>query len=128
MPFTTQGSNEIAKCNIIGHKPKLFLLALVLALIIGWIDYVTEWELSLFVLCSVPIAIVAWWCANIVGLLIALLCCVIWLATNLGFSPYKTDWEFALATVSRWYYFFWLPLLLGLQERSRNLTKNSSSC
>ena len=117
-----QGSSKKTRC-IIGTNPHLLLLAFALVLIIGWIDYITAWELSLFVLYSIPIAIAAWWCGNFAGLFIASLCCIIWLCANLGFSPYKTEWGIALATGSRWVYFFMVSFAIGLARKKQESDK-----
>ena len=67
-----------------------------LVLLIGYIDYITGWELGFFVFYYIPIAIVAWMVRGAAPYVMAVFCAVIW-----GF----TDW--ASAPHYSVYYVFW---------------------
>ena len=59
----------------------LLFAALSFVVLIGWIDYVTGWELSLFIIYSLPIALVTWKMGWRFGFAVAFLCTVVyWLA------------------------------------------------
>lgn len=76
-----------------------------LASAIGVVDYVTTWEVSLFVLYGIPIFIAAWLVSRRAGFGIALLSGIVWFAANLGDHPYLTREGYTWAAINRLFYF-----------------------
>jgi signal transduction histidine kinase len=83
---------------------------LLLALFIGWLDYITDWELSLFIFYAFPIFLVTWVGGRNVGILFALGAALIWHLANSGTQPYRTTQGYALATLNRLGYFIFVAL------------------
>ncbi len=81
------------------------ILVTLLTLVIGWADYASGWELSLFIFYAAPIIIAVWHLGARAGLLSALLCSVVWLAANDASNPYATRIGFLWAMVTRFFYF-----------------------
>ena len=71
------------------------LLALSLALFIGWVDDLTGWEMSLFIFYALPIIIAVWRCGISAGLFTAAFCGVVWLFANQSSHPYETHLGYA---------------------------------
>lgn len=76
-----------------------------LIIIIGWADFVTGWELSLFVLYAAPIILSVWRFGIIAGILSASLSSIVWLFANESTHPYETDLGYIWAMISRLFYF-----------------------
>jgi signal transduction histidine kinase len=72
---------------------------------IGWFDYLTGWEWSLFVVYALPIFLAVWFCGRNAGLLLAGLSAVIWWVANQNENPYHTELGYNMAMVSRLIYF-----------------------
>jgi signal transduction histidine kinase len=92
------------------RKPWLFLEALTLLLIIGFLDYLTAWELSLFVFYAAPIVLVAWHADRRTALLLAALCGWIWYLANIHSHPYATHEGYVWATLNRLVYFIFVAV------------------
>lgn len=89
-----------------GFPPVVVWMATVsLAVMIGWTDSATGWEMSLFIFYALPIIVVVWRSGLISGLVMAALCGVIWLLANESSHPYETGLGYAWAMVSRLFYF-----------------------
>jgi signal transduction histidine kinase len=78
-------------------KSHVWLAALVLVVSIGWLDFVTGWELDSSALYALPVVFVVWKMDRPHGFALALLCMVVWWATRFTDHPYHTGWGFALA-------------------------------
>ncbi len=93
--------------EMLHRQPRWLVLleALLLVGVIGWIDYVTGWELSLFVLYALPIVMVVWKTDRDIGFSFAFLCAVTWWAAQLGSNPFQTNLGLAWAAVGRLFYF-----------------------
>jgi len=79
----------------------VMLLPACLVVLMGWVDYTTEWELSLFVFYAVPIILAVWLMGDMGGIAIALLCSAVWWFANQNFHPYETQFGYAWAMLSR---------------------------
>ena len=97
--------------------------ATVLALLTGWIDYVTGWEWSFFVFYALPIIAVVWKAGQRVGFVFAVLCTVIWWVAQIGTNPYRTNWGFALAVATHFFYFAVLVIAVAAVEAGRELDR-----
>lgn len=60
----------------------IFVLAVLLLLAVGWVDYVTGVELRVFPLYFLPLTLVSLRLGHRAGLLFAALCALVWLASN----------------------------------------------
>lgn len=105
-PFPSSGSLRWLSARLAAvPKPVAVLLALSLALFIGWVDDLTGWEMSLFIFYALPIIITVWRSGISAGLFTAAFCGVVWLFANQSSHPYETHLGYAWAMVSRLFYF-----------------------
>jgi signal transduction histidine kinase len=79
--------------------------SVVLTLLMGWLDDVTGWEVSLFIFYAVPIVIAVWWIGISAGLFITALAGAAWWFANLDTHPYITLLGYSWALVNREFYF-----------------------
>lgn len=78
-----------------------FASAWLIAGVIGWVDYVTGSELSLFGLYAIPIFMAVWFGSWRAGLLMAGACTAIWWIANWSVNPFSTLWGYNVAAASR---------------------------
>lgn len=83
----------------------VFVEILLLLLAIGWADYETGWEWSLFVLYAVPIVLAVVRDGLKAGVLVALASTLVWWAANQEENPYRTSLGYMMAMSSRLVYF-----------------------
>jgi signal transduction histidine kinase len=76
-----------------------------LTLLMGWLDDVTGWEVSLFIFYAVPIVMAVWWIGIKSGLFITALAGLAWWFANLDTHPYITMLGYLWALVNREFYF-----------------------
>ena len=65
---------------------------------IGWLDYITGFQVTLLVFYGVPIFLAVWWAGNKPGLLIAVFASVVWWLANMSttrHSPQSYAWSLA---------------------------------
>jgi signal transduction histidine kinase len=98
LPFMTKTVASLPRAGAVS-------LILILSLFIGWMDYASGWELSLFILYAAPIVIAVWRLGPVAGLATAILCSLIWLFANGAANPYETRLGFIWAMMSRFFYF-----------------------
>ena len=93
--------------TIPNRLPEWFTLLIAASMVglIGWFDFATGWELSLFVLYAFPILIVVVSGGPWSAAFITLLCGLIWWLANLNDNPYHTSWGYPVAALSRLFYF-----------------------
>lgn len=72
---------------------------------IGWLDFVTSWELSLFVIYALPIMLAVWYGGQSAGIFVAALCAAAWWLANENVNPYETLLGYVWAMLSRLFYF-----------------------
>ncbi len=71
----------------------IFAEGLVLVLITGFFDAITGYEVSLSILYGIPIYIVAWCIGKKAGILLGLICGIVWWwASIVGGQPYPNSW------------------------------------
>lgn len=100
-------------------KPFIFLESLLLAIFIGWLDYITDWELSLFIFYGFPIFLVTWVGSRNVGILFAVVSALIWHLANSPTQPYRTTQGYVLATLNRLGYFVFVALGADAMRKHR---------
>jgi len=101
----------------------VLLEATVLAGVIGWIDSVTTWEWSFFVLYSLPIILVTWKSGRRLGFGFAILSTTIWWLAMTKINPYHTYTGFALAVFSQGFYFAVLVIAVSAVVERRDLDR-----
>lgn len=80
-------------------------LPLVLTLIMGWLDFVTGWEVSLFIFYALPITLAVWWSGTMMGIFISIVSGVMWWLANESTHPYETELGYGWALINREFYF-----------------------
>jgi len=83
----------------------VLLAASTLVALIAWVDYITGWEWSFFIFYAFPIATVVWKTNPRAGFVFALLCGGAWWAAQFTNNPYQTTSGFAVAVITRFFYF-----------------------
>ena len=86
-------------------------ILVVMTAAIGWLDFVTSWELSLFVIYALPIMLAVWYGGQSAGIFVAALCAAAWWLANESVNPYET----LLGYVSRHGFklFAWWRIIVG---------------
>lgn len=102
------GPGEKAGRQSFQHWPTL--LAVFLVAFVGWLDWNTGWEFSLFVFYAVPIFLVVWHGQLFVAILFALVCSGVWWMANEHEHPYATGWGYLWASLSRMAYFLFVAV------------------
>jgi signal transduction histidine kinase len=89
----------------------IFGASIVLVLAIGFVDYVTGYEVSLFIFYGVPIFIIAWACDKERAILIALICGIVWWWADLQAGHlYLHNWHEAWETIVRLGFFIFVAI------------------
>ncbi len=81
------------------------LPSVLMTLLMGWLDQVTGWEISLFIFYAFPIVLAVWWNGSEAGFGVALLCGAVWWAANVNNHPYETWLGFTWSLINREFYF-----------------------
>lgn len=104
---SAKGSTLESVANWLARFPPVivWVASTFLAVAIGWSDNATGWEMSLFIFYALPIIVVVWRSGLISGIVMALLCGVVWMLANESSHPYETDLGYGWAMVSRLFYF-----------------------
>jgi len=95
-------THPTAFVNSLGIVRVVALAALVL---IGWLDYITGYEIGFFIFYFIPVAIAAWYCSPKDGICIAIASAVCWyLSDRLTHHPYSRAyfiyWEMFIRLIS----------------------------
>lgn len=107
--------------DFIEEQPRSWLWAEALSLtfLVGFLDYVTGYEVSVVLLYSVPILLIAWFADRTSAVLMALLCALVWWwSDEASGHPYKQDWHQVWETVVRLGYFLFF-VVTGTAVKSR---------
>src|SRR5450432_3845023 len=81
--------------SLLQRQPRWLLLieCILLVLIIGYIDYITGYEISLFIFYAVPILVAVWFLDKESAVLIAVLSALVWWWADIKAGhPYLTNW------------------------------------
>ncbi len=81
-------------------------LIVALTLGIGWLDYLTGWEISLFVIYAAPLLLAVWLGQRPLAFFLAGASGAVWWLANKDSHPYHTTWGYNSAMISRVVYFF----------------------
>ena len=88
----------------------LLLAALALVALIGYADYITDWEWSLFVFYALPILLFARRGDLRLAVLTSMLCGIAWFWANENSHPYRTTSGYAWASLNRLAYFVFVAI------------------
>ncbi|MGO8753947.1 MAG: hypothetical protein ACLQHK_01805 [Gallionellaceae bacterium] len=102
----------------------MLFAALSFVVLIGWIDYVTGWELSLFIIYSLPIALVTWKMGWRFGFAVAFLCTVVYWLAQIESDPHQTSMGFALEVADRLCYFSILVVAVAMVRSRQQLDRS----
>ena len=94
-----------------------------IAAVIGWVDYVTGSELSLFALYAIPIFMAVWFGSWRGGLLMAVVCTAIWWFANRADSTFTTWWGYHIAATSRAVLFIMVAVASGLMKSKQEVDR-----
>ncbi len=94
------------------RQPRSFLIAEVAAMVIGigFLDYLSGRDITLFLLYAVPIFLAAWYADRGWALGCAVLSALAWWAANFGVHTFSTDFGYSVAAVSRLGYFVFVAI------------------
>ncbi|WP_395751100.1 sensor histidine kinase [Prosthecobacter sp.] len=68
---------------------------------IGWLDYITGFEVNWFIFYTGPIFITVWWAGGRSGRYVALLTGAVWWLANKSTSPHSTELGYAWSLINR---------------------------
>jgi signal transduction histidine kinase len=91
-------------------KALVFVEALVLVLLIGVLDSIGGWDVSMFLFYALPILIVVWFGNRRLAILCAIICGVVWFWAKKDTHPYGTPHAYAWATFNRMAYFLFVAI------------------
>jgi hypothetical protein len=97
LPASANGATGDAASQRRSHRVSIFTGCLLLLLLLGWVDYITGYELGFFVFYALPIGLAAWCLGCWPG---------IWVALGATIAWWLAD-AFAGAKYSSWFYFWW---------------------
>lgn len=101
------------------RKYWIWLESIVLALVVGIIDYATGYKISVVLFYSVPILFMVWFADRASAALVAVLCAIIWWwADQASGHPYSQGWHEIWETVVRLGYFL-IFVVAGSAVKSR---------
>jgi hypothetical protein len=89
--------DQPAGANLARRRGLIFAGCLVLLGVLGYLDYVTGYEMSFFVFYSVPVGVAAWWIGRWPAIALALAATLTWLLAD----------AFSGATYSAPFFYYW---------------------
>jgi signal transduction histidine kinase len=89
----------------------IFAEMIALTLVIGFIDYLSGYEVSFFIFYGVPIFVIAWMCDKKLSILVALVAGIVWWWADLAAGhPYLHNWHEAWETIVRLGFFTFIAI------------------
>jgi signal transduction histidine kinase len=104
------GAMSLSKALHKQPMPLLFIEALILVALIGILDSLGGWDVSMFLFYAVPILFVAWFGNGRLAILCALACGIAWYVAKLDTHPYGTPHAYAWAAFNRVVYFLFVAV------------------
>ena len=101
--------------RVIGLAP-----AITLTLLIGWVDWVTGWELSMFIFYAIPIVLAVWWSGGQAGLFMAIFSGVVCWIANKDSHTYETELGYSWAMLNREGYFCVVAFAVNVVRRKQD--------
>ncbi len=98
--------------TFLGHQPRAWLIveAMVMVLLVGYLDYVSGRDVTLFLLYAVPIFLATWYADQRWALACAVVSAVAWWAANFQGHTFATDWGYLFAAITRMAYFVFVAI------------------
>ena len=95
LPVSENGAAGDVVSQIGSRAVLIFCGCLLLLMLVGWVDYITGYELGFFVIYSVPIGLAAWYLGRWPGIGLALGATIAWwLADALAGAKYSSRFSF----------------------------------
>lgn len=92
------------------RKPITAISSVALVGMVAYLDYISGWEVSLFVFYALPILLAVWYGDFPTGIIIAGLSMVAWWWANEEGNPYETKGGYLWAAGSRFFYFVFVAI------------------
>lgn len=119
--------------DFFSHQSKWTILgeAILLMAVIGYVDFATGYEISLFVFYAFPILFAVWFGDRSISILVSILCALVWWwADQRSGHPYLIDWIQTYNTLARLAFFLFvvggggaLKAQIELLERTQRLER-----
>jgi len=110
----------IGVTNVMRRQPALLsvMVSTCITLTLGWLDYITGFEVTWFVFYGIPTFLAVWWAGSRAGLFIAMLSGLVWWLANMESNPYVTQLGYAWALANRLVY-LWLVVFAVSAQRNK---------
>lgn len=97
---------------LVRRQPRALLIAELIGIVaaVGYVDYITGREVTLFVLYALPIFLAAWYVDRRWAMVCAVLSAFAWWAANLKVQIFATDWGYIVAAITRLAYFVFVAI------------------
>lgn len=98
--------------DVLRKQPKglLFAEAQLLVVLIGILDYLGGWDVSMFLFYAVPILFAVWFGGRRMAMVCAVTCGLAWYVAKRDDHPYRTPHAYAWATFNRMAYFVFVAI------------------
>ncbi len=95
LPVNENGNDDDAVSQRGNRAVLIFTGCMLLLLLVGWLDYITGYELGFFVFYTVPVGLAAWYLGRWPGIWLALAATLAWgLADALAGAKYSSPFSF----------------------------------
>jgi signal transduction histidine kinase len=105
------------------RKSAIYAEVFLVILLIGWVDWVTGREISLFAFYSIPIYLAVWYGDRHAGIMVAFLCTLSWWWANKDVHTFTTSYGYPIATVSRLVFFNFFAIGAAALKAKHNADK-----
>ncbi len=114
--------------NFFHRQPRgwLWAEAIALSCLVGYLDYVTGYEVSLVLFYALPIMFMVWFDERMSGVFISILCSLIWWWSDIASGhPYAEEWHRILDTAVRLGFFLTIVVAVSAIKTRLVLQKDS---
>lgn len=107
--------------DILRSQPKalVFFEALLIVILIGTLDSMGGWDVSMFLFYAFPILLVVWFSDRRWAILCAIVCGIVWFLAKKASHPYATAQAYTWATFNRMAYFLFVAIGGGAMKAQR---------
>jgi signal transduction histidine kinase len=92
------------------ETPTVLKISAAFMVLIGWLDWWTSWETSLFVFYAGPISLIAWRVHRQAGIALGVISGFVWLFANWNTHPYQSLFAYLWASANRTIYFVFVAV------------------
>jgi signal transduction histidine kinase len=96
------------------------IFPVLLTVLMGWIDDITGWEVSLFIFYAIPIFQAVWWANVQAGIIITVISSIVWWYANLDSQPYATLLGYFWALMNRQFYFLVVVFAVSVVRKKQD--------